>query len=209
MNGKTELSVDEIAEMGAVRRSFKGIPGATHPVGKSGLATKNPDGAAAAQAKAETLSEAAADGRVIVNPKAGVDSVMKMINEQFDETLICRKLKELLDAKKSVIDKSGAVHTTADSTTQLKALELLMKYRVGLPVQRTEVVAPATDSAANLRAKLASSPALRRAFRDTLDRLDAIDPSGPDEEGGGEDGVRPPMRRATSRIPSKFDGVQG
>jgi hypothetical protein len=203
MNGKSELSVDEIAEMGVARRSFKGIPGAPRAHGKAGLAMQNPDGAAAAQARGSALAEAAADGRVIVNPKPGVDAVMKMINEKFDENFIHDKFREVLDAKKTMVDKQGTAHVSPDHATQVRALELLLKYRIGLPVQRTEVVTPTTDSASNLRAKLAGSAALRRAFRDTLDRLDAIDVAAPG------DVVAPPMRRATSRAPSKFDGVQG
>jgi hypothetical protein len=213
MDHKEELTIDQIADQVAASKiqsapAIGAIPGSPHSKGKAGLATQNPTGLAAEKARKEELVQAASEGRVIVNPKAGVDAVMQMINREFDEEFIRERFTDVLTADKVIVSKDGSITHAPDHGTRVRALELLLKYRVGLPVQRTEDVTPKTsDSSANLRAKLAASPALRRAFRETLDRLDAIDPEGSDPVDGEVDVVKAPMRRPVSRVASKYEGI--
>jgi hypothetical protein len=186
MDCKEELPMEEIAAV-AMRVSLKGT------ISNNGttrhLAAKNKDGSTILEKQKECLHAAATEGRVIVQPRGTADEVIRAINNGFSPEFILNKFKELLEAKKTFVQKDGQVVESPDHSVQVRALEILLKYRVGLPVQRTEVVTPANDAAANLRAKLESSSALRRAFRETLDRLDAIEvanPNGPMRRIAGE-----------------------
>ena len=118
-----------------------------------------------------SLTEANADGDVVVRPKSISVSVLESINKRFGSDAVAKTLAECLDATKTVSIK-GVPLETPDYKVRLDTAKLIMQYQVGNPVTRQEIVTKNIDTMSTLQSKLAKSPALRRAVGNMLDNVE-------------------------------------
>lgn len=126
-------------------------------------------------AEKNNLHEAAKEGRVAIRPADVANELIHQLAHKFPAAVIVDKFSQLLDAKKCIPTQGGGIRVEPDSPVQLKAMELLLKYQLGLPVQRQEIIQKSYDSLDTLKEKLTKSPALRKAVGKIIDSNGAVD----------------------------------
>ena len=94
----------------------------------------------------------------------------EVLHAEIPEERIARVLSDAMAA--TMTTRSGTVEP--DHKTRVQAATLTLAYKVGRPVERQEVVSVnvGADSNESLKARLARSPALRRAVRGMLEDAD-------------------------------------
>lgn len=120
------------------------------------------------------IDKASAEGRAVVISGELSAKVIESIANEFGPQKVVDKMKELLEATKTMA-VGGRPFETPDFKTQLDALKVLLQYQVGMPVARTESVVHNMDTMDTLEHKMQSSPALRRAVGRMLDQAEVQD----------------------------------
>lgn len=94
----------------------------------------------------------------------------ELLNDDCPDALISQALQACLTATQTT--RSGKIEP--DNRIRLEAARLVMAYRHGTPIQRSETISVNLDADASLdmRERLARSPALRLALRKTLDEAE-------------------------------------
>ncbi len=98
------------------------------------------------------------------------ESLAAALDAELPDSRVAAAISDALSA--TVTTRAGI--TEADHKTRLAAATLALHFRHGRPVERQEVVSVhvGTDSNESLKARLARSPALRRAVRGMLEEAD-------------------------------------
>ncbi|MCA9447556.1 MAG: hypothetical protein KC931_10595 [Candidatus Omnitrophica bacterium] len=95
------------------------------------------------------------------------------LGSAYSSAEIERRLCQLCEATR--MTSEGPV---PDWPTRAKGLQLLLAYRVGLPLLRKETIANQALSNEEASKTLKANPNVRKAFRDYLDYLDNLDGKG-------------------------------
>ncbi len=102
--------------------------------------------------------------------KSPAQKLAELLADQCPDALIAQALQACLTATQTT--RAGTVE--ADNRIRLEAARLVLAYRHGTPIQRSETIAVSVDadSATGMEQRLAHSPALRAIFRKMLEKVE-------------------------------------
>ena len=99
------------------------------------------------------------------------NALLQSLEAQFPWLKLMDKLEELLNAKRKYVTKDGDEREMDDYSTQLKALEMVFKYKIGSPRQRQEVTVNKELDIQELLAMAQQSPMFAKALRKIFELL--------------------------------------
>jgi hypothetical protein len=101
-------------------------------------------------------------------------AVMDALAGRFTPEVLCAKLEDLMGFEKTYMNRNGDTISSPDGTVQLKAVETIIAYLVGRPIERQQVMTVAQPATMNdLLDKARKSPVFRSTLRQLLDGLEA------------------------------------
>lgn len=100
----------------------------------------------------------------------------RLMQEEFTPEVIVRNLKEMLEAKRTTVTRTGEVHTSPDYTVRERGLRLVVEFAEGKATERPDVKEVKKVSWKELQTMCTRSPAARKALRKMLEDAEKAPP---------------------------------
>jgi len=106
-----------------------------------------------------------------VDPQAINDNLFLELEKKFPNNLIAEKLHEMLHAERVLQIRKGVTKKEKDWNASIKALDIILKYKIGKPTKRMEVKATQKMELADLEEMAMTSPEFHKGLKELLDKI--------------------------------------
>lgn len=118
-------------------------------------------------------------------------SMAAALDARFSDDVVLGHIERLLAAERS-FQQDGSIVTAPDHASQIRALDLLLKYKLGLPFARVEPKASKSVDLSEFSERIRKSPAYRQGLRELLDEAEAAAKAAAPSSDGVPPSARPP-----------------